>query len=90
MARRTRPRGQAPSRGYRQVRASRAHIAKRAARQAQHTARVWAKGVVDHHQLIAVEGWLHEPSVALPADMSREEIGTRRDDPRSGREIPRL
>jgi putative transposase len=55
MARRRRPKGQAPSRGYQQARLSKARIEKRAARQAQHAARVWAKRVVDHHQLIAVE-----------------------------------
>jgi putative transposase len=55
MARRKRPKGQAPSRGYRQARTGKARVEKRAARQAQHAARVWAKRVVDHHQLIAVE-----------------------------------
>ena len=55
MARRRRSKGQAPSRGYRQARASKARIEKHAARQAQHDARVWARRVVDHHQLIAVE-----------------------------------
>jgi putative transposase len=55
MARRKRPRGHAPSRGYRQARRAKARIEKRAARQAQYTARVWAKRVVDNHQLIAVE-----------------------------------
>lgn len=55
MARRQRRRGQAPSRGYRQARASKARTEKRAARQAQHERREWAKRVVDNHQLIAVE-----------------------------------
>lgn len=55
MARRRRPRGQAASRGYRQARASKARIEKHAARQAQYDRRVWAKRVVDAHQLIAVE-----------------------------------
>ena len=55
MARRKRPKGHAPSRGYRQARRTKARIEKHAARQAQHTARVWAKQVVDNHQLIAVE-----------------------------------
>ena len=34
---------------------AKARIEKRAARQARYTARVWAKRVVDNHQLIAVE-----------------------------------
>lgn len=55
MARRRRPRGQSHSRGYRQARASKARIERHAARQAQHDRRVWAKRVVDNHQLIAVE-----------------------------------
>ncbi len=60
MARRKRPRGQAPSQGYRQARRVKARIEKKAARQAQHTARTWAKRVVDHHQLIAVEDFRAE------------------------------
>jgi putative transposase len=55
MARRKRPRGQAPSKGYRQARRVKARIEKKAARQNTHIARTWAKRVVDHHQLIAVE-----------------------------------
>ena len=55
MARRKRARGQAPSVGYQQARKVKARIEKRAARQNTHTARVWTKTVVEHHQLIAVE-----------------------------------
>lgn len=55
MARRRRPRGHAPSRGYRQAVRSVARIHKRAARQNTHAARVWARKVVANHQLIAVE-----------------------------------
>lgn len=55
MARRKRPRGQAPSNGYRDARKVKARIEKKAARQNTHTARTWAKQVVDNHQLIAVE-----------------------------------
>ncbi len=55
MARRQRPRGQTPSRGYQRAKRERARIEKRAARQATHDARVWAKRVVDNHQLIAIE-----------------------------------
>lgn len=55
MSRRQRPRGQATSRGYQQAKRERARIEKRAARQAQHGARAWAKNVVNNHQFIAVE-----------------------------------
>lgn len=55
MARRRRPRGQAASKGYQRARHDKARIEKRAARQAQHDRRVWAKRVVANHQLIAVE-----------------------------------
>jgi putative transposase len=55
MARRRRPKGHPPSRGHRQARRTKARIEKHAARQAQHTARIWARRVVDDHQLIAVE-----------------------------------
>jgi putative transposase len=55
LARRQRPKGHPPSRGHQQARRVKARIEKRAARQAQHTARVWARRVVDDHQLIAVE-----------------------------------
>ena len=55
MARRRRPKGHAVSRGYRQATRTAARIQKRAARQNTHTARVWARGVVASHQLIAVE-----------------------------------
>jgi putative transposase len=55
MARRKRPRGHAPSGGYRQARRTSARIERHAARQSQHTARTWAKRVVADHQMIAVE-----------------------------------
>jgi len=55
MARRRRPRGQAPSTGYQRTRRDTAKLHKRAQRQNTHTARVWAKGVVAEHQKIAVE-----------------------------------
>jgi putative transposase len=55
MARRKRLRGHVPSKGYQGARKVKARIEKKAARQAQHTARVWAKRVIDNHQLIAVE-----------------------------------
>jgi putative transposase len=55
MSRRRRPRGHAPSSGYRQARREAARLHKRAKRQNTHAARVWAKRVVAEHQTIAVE-----------------------------------
>jgi putative transposase len=55
MARRQRPRGQAPSEGYQRARRQAAKLQKRAARQNTHTARLWAQRVVADHRVIAVE-----------------------------------
>ncbi|OZV73886.1 transposase [Micromonospora echinospora] len=55
MARRRRPKGHAPSKGYLDAKRQAARIAKKAARQNTHDARVWAKKVTNHHVLIAVE-----------------------------------
>ena len=55
MARRRGPRGRAPTKGYERAKRQVARLHRRAARQNAHTAQVWAKAVVDHHQLIAVE-----------------------------------
>jgi putative transposase len=55
MSRRRRPRGHAPSGGYRQARHEAARLHKRAQRQNTHAARVWAKRVVAGHHTIAVE-----------------------------------
>jgi putative transposase len=55
MARRRRPRGHAPSGGYRRARREAARLHKRAQRQNTHAARVWAKKVAAGHQTIAVE-----------------------------------
>lgn len=55
MSRRRRPCGQTPSKGYRRGRRGVAKLHKRARRQNVHTARVWAKGAVANHQVIAVE-----------------------------------
>ena len=57
MARRRRQRGQVPSHGYRRARREAAKLHKKAARQNIHTARVWARRVVDNHQTIAVENF---------------------------------
>ena len=54
MARRRRPRGQAPSSRYRRARREAAKLHKKAARQNTHAARVWARRVVASHQMIAV------------------------------------
>ena len=43
------------SRGYQRARRDAAKLHKKAARQTQHDSRVWAKKVVEHHGLIAVE-----------------------------------
>ncbi|MEO3928950.1 transposase [Micromonosporaceae bacterium B7E4] len=54
MARR-RPKGATPSNGYLRAKRQAAKLAKKAARQNTHDARVWARKVVDNHALIAVE-----------------------------------
>ncbi|MFC9765501.1 RNA-guided endonuclease InsQ/TnpB family protein [Rhodococcus jostii] len=43
------------SNGYQRARREAAKLHKKAARQARHDSRIWAKGVVDSHHLIAVE-----------------------------------
>ncbi|MEN3612660.1 transposase, partial [Plantactinospora sp. ZYX-F-223] len=55
MARRRRPRGVKPSNGYLRAKRQAAKLAKKAARQNAHDARVWAKKIVDNHATIAVE-----------------------------------
>lgn len=55
MSRRRRPRGAVPSGGYQRARRDAAKLHKKAQRRNTHDARVWAKRVVDNHQLIAVE-----------------------------------
>jgi putative transposase len=55
MARRRRPRGHAQTNGYQRAKRQAAKLHKKMARQNAHTAQVWTKTVVDHHQLIAVE-----------------------------------
>lgn len=55
MARRRRPRGHAPSRGYQVARREAARLHKKAARQNSHAARVWSRRVVADHHTIAVE-----------------------------------
>ena len=70
MSRRRRPRGQAPSGGYRRTKLTAAKLHKKAARQNTHTARVWAKRVVAGHQLIAVEDF--KPRFLARSTMARK------------------
>jgi len=70
MARRRRPRGQAQSNGYRRAKREAAKIQKKAARQNTHAARVWARRVVDHHRLIAVEDF--RPRFLAKSTMARK------------------
>lgn len=70
MSRRRRPRGQAQSNGYRQAKLSSAKIAKKAQRQNTHTARVWARSVVDNHGLIAIEDF--KPKFLAKSTMARK------------------
>jgi putative transposase len=70
MARRRRPKGHAPSNGYLAAKRQAARIAKKAARQNTHDARVWAKNLVDHHALIAVEDF--KPKFLAKTSMARK------------------
>ncbi len=70
MARRRRQRGQAPSSGYRRARRDAAKLHKKAARQNTHVARVWARRVVDNHQIIAVEDF--RPLFLAKSTMARK------------------
>lgn len=70
MSRRRRPRGQAPSEGYRRAKLSAAKLAKKAQRQNTHTARVWSQRVVADHQLIAVEDF--KPKFLAKSTMARK------------------
>jgi len=70
MARRRGPRGRTPSKGYQRARHQTAKLHKKAARQNTHTAQVWAKTVVDHHQLIAVEDF--KPKFLTKSTMARK------------------
>ncbi|MBB4751820.1 RNA-guided endonuclease InsQ/TnpB family protein [Actinoplanes lobatus] len=70
MARRRRPKGRPQSKGYQQARKQAARIAKKAARQNTHDARVWAKNVTAHHSLIAVEDF--KPKFLAKSRMARK------------------
>ena len=69
MARRHRP-GLPASKGYQRARRETAKLHKKAARQNTHTARVWAKRVVDRHQVIAVEDF--KPTFLSRSTMARK------------------
>jgi putative transposase len=70
MARRRRPRGQAPSAGYQRARRQAAKLQKKAARQNTHTARAWTRRVVADHQTIAVEDF--RPRFLARSSMARK------------------
>jgi putative transposase len=70
MARRRRPRGQAPSNGYQRARRQAAKLHKKAARQNAHAARVWVQHVVADHQVIAVEDF--KPKFLARSTMARK------------------
>ena len=70
MARRRQPRGTAQSKGYQRAKRESAVLQKKAARQNQHASRVWAKRVVDNHDLIAVEDF--KPKFLAKSTMARK------------------
>ncbi|MEV6556049.1 transposase [Nocardia sp. NPDC051756] len=69
MARRRRKRGQ-QSGGYQRAARVAAKLHKKAARQTVHDSRVWAKSVVEHHEVIAVEDF--EPIFLAKSTMARK------------------
>lgn len=70
MARRRPPRGHASSKGYLRAKRQAAKLHKKAARQNQHTARLWVKSVVDNHAVIAVEDF--KPAFLARSSMARK------------------
>ncbi|MEN3613059.1 transposase [Plantactinospora sp. ZYX-F-223] len=70
MARRRRAKGVKPSNGYLRARRQAARVARRAARQNAHDARVWAKKVVDNHATIAIEDF--KPTFLARSRMARK------------------
>ncbi|MCX0269292.1 transposase [Nocardia zapadnayensis] len=70
MSRRRGGKGKNPSKGYQQARAQAARLQKKAARQNEHEARVWAKSVVTEHQVIAVEDF--RPQFLAKSRMARK------------------
>lgn len=70
MARRKPQRGHASSKGYLRAKREAAKLHKKSAHQNQHTARLWAKRVVDNHDLIAVEDF--KPKFLAKSTMARK------------------
>lgn len=70
MARRRRPKGHAPSKGYLTAKRQAARIEKKAARQNTHDARQWAARVVAGNHLIAVEDF--KPKFLAKSRMARK------------------
>ncbi|MDW5324469.1 transposase [Plantactinospora sp. KLBMP9567] len=70
MARRRRVKGAPPSNGYLRAKPQAAKIAKKAARQNTHHARVWAKKIIDNHATIAVEDF--QPTFLAKSRMARQ------------------
>ncbi|MGI5148259.1 RNA-guided endonuclease InsQ/TnpB family protein [Plantactinospora sp. CA-294935] len=70
MARRRRTKGAPPSNGYLRAKRQAAKLAKKAARQNTHDARVWAKKIVDNHTLIAAEDF--QPTFLTKSRMARK------------------
>ncbi|WP_245567673.1 RNA-guided endonuclease TnpB family protein [Nocardia jiangxiensis] len=69
MARRHR-KGRPQSRGYTDAKRQAARLVKKAARRTLHDSRMWAKHVVDRHDLIAVEDF--EPTFLAKSTMARK------------------
>lgn len=70
MARRRQPKGQPQSKGYQTAKRQAARVAKKAARQNIHDARVWARTVVERHHLIAIEDF--KPKFLAKTSMARK------------------
>ena len=70
MCRRRRQRGQPQSNGYRRAKMEAVKLHKKAARQNAHASRVWARRVVDDHQVIAVEDF--KPMFLAKSTMARK------------------
>jgi putative transposase len=70
MSRRRRVRGQAPSKGYQRAKRHTAKVHKKAARQNNHAARMWARRIVANHQTIAVEDF--KPKFLTRSTMARK------------------
>jgi len=63
-------RGKAPSNGYQRAKRAAAKLHRKAANQNKHAGRVWAKSVVDNHQVIAVEDF--KPKFLARSTMARK------------------